>query len=235
MTKISWICKIKSFVSDASSPKITVWTTASTGRITARATVRVTCITWPTGRRSCSSWCVRLWRHVPTRLMKSALRMDRRTWTSMGTVSIIMSHIYGRLWLIRSVKYSVFKLTKIVILWVYYTIPFGFSMFWHIWGITFQLLKLLCWLKITDEDSVLEMRIWSILLIKSDLKWLVEVSFLYNWYYKWRHMIGWYETSHWRGDKSHFPLPDVMWYCHVSRHNALRRIMSCFSFRYNKQ
>ena len=234
MTKISWICKIKSFVSDASSPKITVWTTASTGRITARATVRVTCITWPTGRRSCSSWCVRLWRHVPTRLMKSALRMDRRTWTSMGTVSIIMSHIYGRLWLIRSVKFSVFKLTKIVILWVYYTIPYGFSMFWHIWGITFQLLKLLCWLKITDEDSVLEMRIWSILLIKSDLKLLVEVSF---------YIIDTTNEDIWlvdrdvtlEGDKSHCLLPDVMWYCHVSRHNALRRIMSCFSFRYNKQ
>ena len=27
------------------------------------------------------------------------------------------------------------------------------------------------WLKITDEGSVPEMRIWSILLIESDLKW----------------------------------------------------------------
>ena len=38
------------------------------------------------------------------------------------------------------------------------------------------------WLRITDEGSVPEMRIWSILLIKSDLKWCIHVSrslFLY--------------------------------------------------------
>ena len=31
-----------------------------------------------------------------------------------------------------------------VILWVYYTTPFGFSLFWHFCNITFQLFKLLC-------------------------------------------------------------------------------------------
>ena len=38
------------------------------------------------------------------------------------------------------------------------------------------------WLRITDEGSVPEMRIWSILLIKSDLKWCIHLSrslFLY--------------------------------------------------------
>ena len=45
-----------------------------------------------------------------------------------------------------------------------------------------QLLKILFWLRITDEGSKLEMRIWSILLIKSDLKWYIHPSrslFLY--------------------------------------------------------
>ena len=38
------------------------------------------------------------------------------------------------------------------------------------------------WLRITDEGSVPEMRIWSILLIKSDLKWCIHLDrsiFLY--------------------------------------------------------
>ena len=52
---------------------------------------------------------------------------------------------------------------EIVILGVYYTIPFGLSLIWHFWGITFQLWNYFIWLRITDEDSVPEMRIWSIL------------------------------------------------------------------------
>ena len=32
------------------------------------------------------------------------------------------------------------------------------------------------WLRITDEGSLPEMRIWSILLIKSDLKWCIHLS-----------------------------------------------------------
>ena len=50
------------------------------------------------------------------------------------------------------------KLIEIVILWVYYTIPVGFSLFWHFLVITFQLFKLHVWLRITDEGSVSEMR-----------------------------------------------------------------------------
>ena len=43
-------------------------------------------------------------------------------------------------------KLSIFcvELIETVILWVYYTIPHGFSLFRHFWEITFQLLKLLC-------------------------------------------------------------------------------------------
>ena len=48
--------------------------------------------------------------------------------------------------------------------------------------LSFQLLKILFWLRITDEGSVPEMRIWSILLIKSDSNWCKHLSrslFLY--------------------------------------------------------
>ena len=74
------------------------------------------------------------------------------------------------------------KLFEIVILWVYYTIPFGFSLIWHVWDISFKLLIILFWLRITDEGSVPEMRIWFILLIQSDLKRCIHLSrslFLY--------------------------------------------------------
>ena len=62
------------------------------------------------------------------------------------------------------------KLIEIVILWVYYTIPFGFSLLRQFLVITFQFFKLNLWLRITDEGSVPEMRIWSMSLILSDLK-----------------------------------------------------------------
>ena len=43
-------------------------------------------------------------------------------------------------------------------------------------GTSLQLLKILFWLGVTDEGSVPEMRIWSILLIISDLKWCIHLS-----------------------------------------------------------
>ena len=52
-----------------------------------------------------------------------------------------------------------------------------------IWGINFQpFLNYFVWLRITDEGSVPEMCIWSILVIKSDLKCCIHLSrslFLY--------------------------------------------------------
>ena len=45
---------------------------------------------------------------------------------------------------LRASKFSVLKLIEIVILWVYYTIPFGFSLFRHFWLLTFQPFKLHC-------------------------------------------------------------------------------------------
>ena len=47
-----------------------------------------------------------------------------------------------------------------------------YCLFWHLWSITIQFCKLV-WL--ADESSVTEMRIWSILLIKFDLKWCLHL------------------------------------------------------------
>ena len=80
------------------------------------------------------------------------------------------------------ITHSVLKLTEIVILWVYYTIPFCFSLIWNFRAIIFNVWNHFVWLRITDEGSLPEMRIWSILLIKSDLKWCINLSrslFLY--------------------------------------------------------
>ena len=54
--------------------------------------------------------------------------------------------------------------------WVYYTIPFGFSLFWHFRVSVFYFWKHSVWRRVTDEGSLPTMRIWSILLIKSELK-----------------------------------------------------------------
>ena len=81
----------------------------------------------------------------------------------------LLAKFYSRLRLIRKVlrasKFSVWKLIEIVVLWVYYTIPFGFSLFKHFCALIFKVLNYFVWLRITDEGLVPEMRIWSILLI----------------------------------------------------------------------
>ena len=71
---------------------------------------------------------------------------------------------------LRASKFSVLKLLKIVILWVYYTIPFGFSLVLALLGNRFNFWNNFVWLRINDEGSLPEMRIWSILLIKSVFK-----------------------------------------------------------------
>ena len=55
-------------------------------------------------------------------------------------------------------------------LWIQYTVPFGFSLLWHILDITFQLLNYFVWLRIADDGSMPEMSISYILLIKSSLE-----------------------------------------------------------------
>ena len=106
-------------------------------------------------------------------------------WAS-GSPRAHVVKFYGRLRTIRNVlrasQFSVLKLTDIVILWVYYTIPFGLSLIWHFRVNFFNFWNKFVWLRITDEDSLPEMRIWSILLIKSHFKWCIHLSrslFLY--------------------------------------------------------
>ena len=101
-------------------------------------------------------------------------------WWTKESPRAHVAKFYGRLRLIRSVlrasKLSVLKLTEIVVLWVCCTIPFGFSLFWHFWAWIFRFWNYSVWLRIADEGSVPEVRIWSILLIKSDLKWCIHLS-----------------------------------------------------------
>ena len=61
--------------------------------------------------------------------------------------------------------------------------PFGFSLYLGTFRHKISTISnYFVWPRITDRGSVPEMRIWSILLIKSDLKWCIHLSrslFLY--------------------------------------------------------
>ena len=97
-------------------------------------------------------------------------------WVPEGTCSQVLRSTSVDSSRLRATKFSVLKLIKIEILWVYYTIPFGFSLFWNFRTIIFNFWNHFVWLRITDEGSWPEMRIWSILLIESDLKWCIHLS-----------------------------------------------------------
>ena len=74
-------------------------------------------------------------------------------WWTRESTRVHVTKFYGRLRLfrnynvLRASKYPVLELIEIVILWVYYAIPFGFSLFRPFDDITFQLFKLLCFAK----------------------------------------------------------------------------------------
>ena len=51
---------------------------------------------------------------------------------------------------------GVLKLTEIVILWIQYTVPFGFSLLRHFLVIAFQLLNYFVWLRISDDGYMPE-------------------------------------------------------------------------------
>ena len=90
-----------------------------------------------------------------------------------------------RLQLIRSVlrasKFFVLKFIEIVILWIYYmTSLLASASFGTFVTSLFNFLNYFVWLIITDDGSVPEMRIWSILLMKFDIKWSIHLDlFLY--------------------------------------------------------
>ena len=96
-----------------------------------------------------------------------------------------VAKFYVRLHLIRSVlrasKFSVLKFIEIVILWIYNMASLlASASFGTFVRSLFNFLNYFVWLRITDEGSVTEMRIWSILLMKSDLKWCIHLDlFLY--------------------------------------------------------
>ena len=122
------------------------------------------------------TWCL----HLSRSLFIFQLLGECHGWWTNKFPKAHVTKFYSRLRLIRSVfrasKFAALNLIEIVILWVYYTIPFCISLFRRILCVTFQLFKLVIWPRITDEGSVPEMCIWSILLIKSDLKWCIHFS-----------------------------------------------------------
>ena len=61
-------------------------------------------------------------------------------------------------------------------LWVNYTIPFGFNIICNLRTYFSNCWNEVVFLRITDEGSVPEIRLWFILLIKSDLKWCIHLS-----------------------------------------------------------
>ena len=100
---------------------------------------------------------------------KCSMETNRIRWRSSSVSSISYLVDFG--WFVAFVEHQNFPCSKLIegiILWVYYTIPFGFSLFWHFLVITLQVFILHVWLRITDEGSVREMCIWSISLIYSD-------------------------------------------------------------------
>ena len=121
--------------------------------------------------------CIRLSRSL---FFVCQLLGECHSWWTRESPRVHVAKFYGRLRLIRSVlrasKFSVLKLTEIIISWVYYTIPNGFSLFRHFSASLINFLNYFVWLRITDEGLVPEMRIWFILLIKSDLKWCIHLS-----------------------------------------------------------
>ena len=104
------------------------------------------------------------------------------TGSSCHSCQVLQSTSICSVW--RASKFSVFKID-----WNCNSVGLLHHPFWlrlvfrHILGINFQpFVNYLVWLRITDEGSVPEMRMWSILLIKSDLKWCIHLRrsiFLY--------------------------------------------------------
>ena len=68
-------------------------------------------------------------------------------WLTKESPRAHVAKSYDRLRLVCSIlrasKFAVLKLIEIVILWVYYTIHFGFSFFRHFWDIIFSPFQLL--------------------------------------------------------------------------------------------
>ena len=103
-------------------------------------------------------------------------------WLTEESPRAHVAKFYGRLRLIRSVlrasNFPCLKFIEIVTLWVYYTIPFGFTLFRQfLASLNSHILNYFIWLRITEEGSVPEMCIWSISnLILFFFKWCIHLS-----------------------------------------------------------
>ena len=122
-------------------------------------------------------WCI----HLSKSLYAFQLLGECHCWWTKEYPRAHVAKFYGRLRLIRSVLrasiFFFFKLIEIVILWVFLHNPFWLKLISTLLGITLQLfVNVFLLLRITDEILVAEMFIWSILLIKSDLKWCIHLS-----------------------------------------------------------
>ena len=105
------------------------------------------------------------------------LLVECHCWGTKESPRAHVARFYGRPRLIRSVlrasKFSV-KIDRNCKFLGLLHHPFWLKLLSALFGIIFQLYNYFLWLRITDEGSIPEMRIWSILLIKSDLKWCIH-------------------------------------------------------------
>ena len=105
-------------------------------------------------------------------------------WTRVSPRAHV-AKFYVRLQLIRSVlrasKFSVLKfIENCIFLWIYdMTSLLASASFGTFVTSLLNFLNYFVWLRVTDEGSVSEMSIWSILLMKSDLKWCIYLIFFY--------------------------------------------------------
>ena len=97
-----------------------------------------------------------------------------------GTCSQVLRSTSVDSYVLRASKFSV-KFIEIVILWIYSMESLLASAFFGTLVTSlFNFLNYFVWLRITDKGSVPKMHIWSILLLKSDLKWCIHLDlFLY--------------------------------------------------------
>ena len=104
-------------------------------------------------------------------------------WTRVSPRAHV-AKFHVRLQLIRSVlrasKFSVLKFIENVNLWVYYMASLlASASFGTFVTSLLNFLNYFVWLRITDEGSVPEMRICSILLMTSDLKWCIHLDLFF--------------------------------------------------------
>ena len=97
---------------------------------------------------------------IPLGTFSILLLGECHCWWTRESPRAHVTKFYGRLRLIRSIlrasKFSELKLIEIVILWVYYTIPYGFGLFRHFWASLFIFLNTLFGLELLTRVQYLK-------------------------------------------------------------------------------